>query len=61
MNKRHFFLLTIFTALGLLSCEPKVDSFFLGRPHRQSTWQKRRSTRCPAGALEGKWRRGARS
>jgi hypothetical protein len=26
MNKRHFFLLTIFTALGLLSCEPKVKS-----------------------------------
>lgn len=26
MNKRHFFLLTVFTALGLLSCEPKVKS-----------------------------------
>jgi hypothetical protein len=26
MNKRHFFLLTVFSALGLLSCEPKVKS-----------------------------------
>jgi hypothetical protein len=26
MNKLHFFLLTVFTALGLLSCEPKVKS-----------------------------------
>lgn len=26
MNKRHFFLLTVLTALGLLSCEPKVKS-----------------------------------
>jgi len=45
----------------LLFCEPKVYYFFKGRPHRQSTWQKRRSTRCLAGALEGKWRRGTRS
>ena len=39
----------------------KSRFFFFRAPHRQSTWQKRRSTRCPAGALEGKWRRGTRS